>query len=187
MRVIAGKFGSRPLKSLKGRSLRPSSDRLRETCFNVLGTLVKDSLFVDCFAGTGAVGIEALSRGAREAIFIENHGPAAALIQKNLDSLEIRHGAEILKMDALRGLEQLSDRRLLPDFIFLDPPYAETREYLRVLEFIGSARLLAPEGRIIAEHTRRIDLPPFLDDLEQTRVLTQGDAALSFYRLSLAA
>jgi len=90
-------------------------------------------------------------------------------------------------MDALRGLEELSDRRLLPDFVFLDPPYAETREYLRVLEFIGSARLLAPEGRIIAEHTRRIDLPTFLDDLEQTRVLTQGDAALTFYRLSLAA
>ena len=171
MRVIAGKFGSRPLKSLKGMSLRPSSDRLRETLFNVLGPLVKDSLFVDCFAGTGAVGIEALSRGAREAIFIENHAPAAALIQKNLESLEIRSGTEILRMDALRGLEELSDRRLLPDFIFLDPPYAETREYISVLEFIGSARLLAPEGRIVAEHTRRIDLPSFLDDLEQTRVL----------------
>jgi len=187
MRVIAGKFGSRTLKTLKGMSLRPSSDRLRETLFNVLGPVVKDSLFVDCYAGSGAVGIEALSRGAREAIFIEDHGPAVNLIQKNLESLQIAKGVEVLKMDALRGLEELSDRRLLPDFIFLDPPYAETREYFRILEFIGSAHLLAPEGRIIAEHSRRIQLPGFLDDLEQTRVITQGDAALSFYSLSLAA
>lgn len=187
MRVIAGKFGSRPLKSLKGKAMRPSSDRLRETLFNVLGPLVKDSLFVDCFAGTGAVGIEALSRGAREAIFIENHAPASALIQKNLDSLEIRGGTEILKIDALRGLEKLSDRRLLPDFIFLDPPYAHTREYVSVLEFIGSSRLLAPEGCIIAEHWHHLELPSFLENLERFRVLKQGDSGLSFYSLSLAA
>ncbi len=187
MRVIAGKYGSRPLKSLKGMAMRPSSDRLRETLFNVLGPLVKDSLFVDCFAGTGSVGIEALSRGAREAIFIENHGPAVALIQKNLDSLQISRGTEILRMDALRGLEKLSDRRLLPDFIFLDPPYAQTREYIAVLEFIGSARLLAPEGCIIAEHSHHVELPSFLENLERFRVLKQGDSSLSFYSLSLAA
>ncbi len=187
MRVIAGKFGSRPLKSLKGLSMRPSSDRLRETLFNVLGPLVKDSLFVDCFAGTGAVGIEALSRGAREAIFIENHAPAAALIQKNLDSLQINRGSEILKVDALVGLEKLSDRRLLPDFIFVDPPYGDTPQYLPVLELIGSARLLAPEGRVIVEHWHHLELPSFVDDLEQTRVLAQGDAVLTFYRLSRAA
>ena len=167
--------------------MRPSSDRLRETLFNVLGPSVKDSLFVDCFAGTGAVGIEALSRGAREAVFIENHAPAAALIQKNLDSLQIGRGTEILKMDALVGLEKLSDRRLLPDFIFVDPPYGDTPQYLPVLELIGSARLLAPEGRVVVEHWHHLELPSFVDDLEQTRVLGQGDAVLTFYRLSRAA
>ena len=101
MRVIAGKYRSRILKSLKGLALRPTSDRLRETLFNVLGPGVVGSRFVDVFAGTGAVGIEALSRSAAEVIFIENHPPAAKLIRSNLDSLKITSGATILGFDAL--------------------------------------------------------------------------------------
>src|SRR3974390_2274097 len=107
MRVIAGKFRSRQLKSLKGTALRPTSDRLRETLFNILGERIPSSRFVDAFAATGAVGIEALSRGAAEAIFIERHAPAAALIRKNLESLEIKTGARVLGSDALHGLELL--------------------------------------------------------------------------------
>ncbi|MFZ0738632.1 MAG: 16S rRNA (guanine(966)-N(2))-methyltransferase RsmD [Candidatus Acidiferrales bacterium] len=187
MRVIAGKYGSRPLRALKGIALRPTSDRLRETLFNVLGPLVNDALFVDCFAGTGAVGIEALSRGAREAIFIEKHPPATALVRKNLESLQITSGVEVITADALRGLEKLSKRRLLPDFIFLDPPYRETVEYERILNFLDDARLLAPEGRIIVEHIRRLELPAYFQNLERSRLLVHGDAALSFYRLARAA
>ena len=104
MRVIAGKFRSRSLKSLKGLALRPTSDRLRETLFNVLADRVPDARFVDAFAGTGAVGIEALSRGAREVIFIENHAPAVALIRENLQTLGIQSLASVLALDALRGL-----------------------------------------------------------------------------------
>jgi 16S rRNA (guanine966-N2)-methyltransferase len=187
MRVIAGKYRSRPLRSLKGMALRPSSDRLRETLFNVLGPLVKDALFVDCFAGTGAVGIEALSRGAKEAIFIENHRPATALIRLNLDSLDIPSGYEVICGDALKSLEELSKRRLLPDFIFLDPPYREAGEYDRILEFVDSARLLAPEGRLIVEHTKRLELPGYLTNIARTRQIAQGDTVLTFYRLALAA
>src|SRR5713101_7766344 len=104
MRIVAGKYRSRILKSLKGTALRPTSDRLRETLFNVLGDRVSASRFLDVFAGTGAVGIEALSRGAAVAVFIENHAPAAVLIRRNLESLAITSGAQVLPLDALRGL-----------------------------------------------------------------------------------
>src|SRR5258708_36655890 len=100
MRVIAGTFRSRQLKSLKGLALRPTSDRLRETLFNVLAPRIEGSRFIDGFAGTGAIGIEAISRGATEVIFIENYGAAATLIQKNLDSLDIRSGVKIITADA---------------------------------------------------------------------------------------
>jgi 16S rRNA (guanine(966)-N(2))-methyltransferase RsmD len=111
MRIIAGKYRSRILKSLKGLALRPTSDRLRETLFNVLGPAVAGSRFLDVFAGTGAVGIEALSRGAAEAIFVESHAPAAKLIRHNLDSLGIATGGTILHADALAALQKLAARR----------------------------------------------------------------------------
>src|SRR5262252_598107 len=108
MRVIAGAYRSRILKSLKGPALRPTSDRLRETLFNVLGSSVAGSRFLDLFAGTGAIGIEALSRGAAEVVFVESHAPAAALIRRNLASLDIQSGAIVLAVDALRGLQKLA-------------------------------------------------------------------------------
>jgi 16S rRNA (guanine(966)-N(2))-methyltransferase RsmD len=191
MRVIAGTYRSRILKSLKGLALRPTSDRLRETLFNVLGGNVAGSRFIDLFAGTGAVGIEALSRGAAEAVFVENHPPAAALIRRNLESLGIRTGATVLAADALRGLETLASRQNAKsqgyEFVFLDPPYAAAKEYARVLEFLGSADLVAPGGVVIAEHRRSVDLPEKIRKLHRFRVLRQGDAALSFYRRASAA
>jgi 16S rRNA (guanine(966)-N(2))-methyltransferase RsmD len=186
MRVIAGTYRSRILKSLKGLELRPTSDRLRETLFNVLGTEVAGSRFVDLFAGTGAIGIEALSRGAADVVFIENHPPAVALIRRNLESLRIRSGAKIIASEALRGLEKLASHEKREfrgyDFIFLDPPYAAAKEYARVLEFLGSAYLLGPGGMVVAEHRRSFDLPEEAGTLRRLRVLKQGDAALSFYR-----
>jgi 16S rRNA (guanine966-N2)-methyltransferase len=186
MRVIAGKFRSRRLKGPGRLRLRPSSDRLRETLFNILGRSVEDSLFVDLYAGTGAIGIEALSRGARETIFIESHAAGARLVKQNLDALGIRSGAEVIEADAVRGLEKLSGRRLVADFIFLDPPY-KGDEYLRVLEFLDDSHLVAPYGLVIAEHHRRMELPERLGRLERVRLHEQGDAALSFYRLAAAA
>ena len=187
MRVVAGKFRSRPLRSLKGLELRPSSDRLRETLFNILGPAVQGASFLDLYAGTGAVGIEALSRGARHACFVERHAPATALIRRNLDSLGTGKEAEILAVDVLRGLERLESRHAHADFVFLDPPYAAAEEYENVLDFLGESLLLAPGGRVIAEHLKKHALPERAGELELTRVVTQGDAALSFYRLALAA
>src|SRR6267143_434978 len=186
MRVIAGTHRSRILKSLKGLALRPTSDRLRETLFNVLAPNIAGSRFVDLFAGTGAIGIEALSRGAAEVVFIENHPPAATLIRRNLESLDIRSGATVLAVDTLRGLAMLASRKKQAepgfDYIFLDPPYAAAEEYARVLEFLGSATLLAPGAIVVAEHRRNFDLCEEAGILRRFRVLRQGEAALSFYR-----
>jgi 16S rRNA (guanine966-N2)-methyltransferase len=187
MRVIAGTYRSRILKSLKGLALRPTSDRLRETLFNVLGQAVGGARFLDLFAGTGAVGIEAISRGASDVVVIENHAPAATLIRKNLDSLGVRSGATVLGVDVLRGLEMLlaASRKggAAPfDFVFLDPPYAAAEEYARVLRFLGAASFLAPNSIVIAEHRHNFELPARAGALVRYRVLKQGDAALSFYR-----
>jgi len=186
MRVIAGIYRSRILKSLKGLALRPTSDRLRETLFNVLAPVISGSRFVDLFAGTGAIGIEALSRGASEVVFIENHAPAATLIRRNLESLGISTGVTVLAVDALRGLAMLAARKNSGapafDYVFLDPPYAAAEDYSRVLEFLGSADLLAIGGLVVAEHRRNFDLPEEPGAIKRFRVLRQGDAALSFYR-----
>jgi 16S rRNA (guanine966-N2)-methyltransferase len=186
MRVIAGQFRSRQLRSLKGHALRPTSDRLRETLFNVISARVPDSRFIDVFAGTGAVGIEAISRGAAHVVFIENHPPAASLIQKNLASLEICSGAIVLPLDALRALDRLASAHKpgTPPFgiVFLDPPYAASEDYLRVLSFLGQAPFLSDGSLVIAEHRRTFDLAERFGNLERIRVLRQGDASLGFYR-----
>ena len=187
MRIIAGKYRSRILKSLKGLALRPTSDRLRETLFNILGPSVAGSRFLDVFAGTGAVGIEALSRGAAEAIFIENHFPAAKLIRQNLDSLKIDSGYTILAADALITLQKLAARHTPSapgfDFVFVDPPYANHADYARILEFLSSssATFLSPNSLIIFEHHHKFHLPEQSGRLARIRLLKQGDATLSFF------
>jgi 16S rRNA (guanine966-N2)-methyltransferase len=187
MRVIAGKYRSRALKGPGNLPLRPTSDSLRETLFNVLGPSLEDSLFIDLFAGTGAVGIEAISRGARDAFFVESNPKAVKLIRDNLAALQISRNVEVIEAEAVRGLEKIAARRLVADFIFLDPPYDETDQYSEVLEYLDSSHLIAPQGMVIAEHYSKIELLERLDRLECTRQIEQGDAVLSFYSLAAAA
>lgn len=186
MRIIAGIYRSRLLKSLKGLALRPTSDRLRETLFNVIGPSIVGARFADLFAGTGAVGIEAISRGAAEVFFLEKYPPAVALIHKNLASLDITTGATVLPLDALTGLQKIvhraKDTSAPLDFIFLDPPYKATDDYQRVLQFLGAVPALTSDGRVIAEHSSKVELPSHIGFLVRYRVLKQGDAALSFFR-----
>lgn len=181
MRVIAGKFGSRTLKGPRGQALRPTSDRLRETLFNILGTAIDNSVFVDAYAGTGAVGIEALSRGAKRAVFIEKHRTAVALIRKNLEMLDIAQDAEVLATDAVKGLAWLANEGTRANFIFLDPPYADVTEYARALEFLGKLSLLAPGARVIVEHEKRRKLAKTIGQLTLVRTVEQGDGVLSIY------
>jgi 16S rRNA (guanine966-N2)-methyltransferase len=189
VRVIAGKYRRRKLAGPGALALwlRPTSDRLRETLFNVLGPEIEDSLFLDVCAGTGAMGIEALSRGAREAVFIESDPRGVRLVRENLETLGIRTAAQLLEADAVEGLEKLSVRRAMADFIYVDPPYEALAVRQRILEYLDASHLIAPRGLVLVEH-RWDKLPPErFDRLERLRLLEQGDASVSFYGLAAAA
>jgi 16S rRNA (guanine966-N2)-methyltransferase len=188
MRVVGGQFRSRTLRTLRGLDLRPTSDRLRETLFNVLTSgnpaALQDSTWLDVFAGTGAVGIEALSRGARMVYFIENSRRAAHLIRENLRSLAITEGFQIIMREAEIGLRLLDTQAVACDFCFLDPPYAQQELYEQTLGFLSQARVLIPKSVVIAEHEARFEPGERFGALVRFRRLDQGDAALSFYRRS---
>jgi 16S rRNA (guanine966-N2)-methyltransferase len=183
MRVIAGQFRSRQLKSLKGPALRPTSDRLRETLFNILALRIGGARFLDLFAGTGAVGIEAVSRGAAFVVFVESHPPAARLIGQNLAALGIAGNVRVMNSGAVPAVTRLAAEGLPPfDFVFLDPPYAQEDDYRATLEALDKAPLVGASGVVVVEHRKSFALPERVGRLEQFRRLRQGDAALGFYR-----
>jgi 16S rRNA (guanine(966)-N(2))-methyltransferase RsmD len=188
MRVIAGKFRSRPLQSLRGLDLRPTADRLRETLFNVLaagnGSVFEGKVWLDLCAGTGAIGIEALSRGAAHVHFVESSTAAAGLIRGNLVSLGVETGFEILRDDVVRALGKLAARNVTADFVFLDPPYRLEKIYGEVLQLLSQSSLLRPETVVVVEHDKRFDPGDSFVTLLRYRKVEQGDAVLSLYRLA---
>ncbi|MCR5546214.1 MAG: 16S rRNA (guanine(966)-N(2))-methyltransferase RsmD [Lachnospiraceae bacterium] len=147
LRVIAGEARSVPLKTLDGLDTRPTTDRVKETLFNLLQNYIYDSRFLDLFAGSGQIGIEALSRGAREAVFIEKNKKAADIIEQNLAKTKLEENAEVLKRDVLSSLPFLGSEF---DLIFMDPPYALEIEK-EVLSSIKEHHVLAEDGQIIIE------------------------------------
>jgi 16S rRNA (guanine966-N2)-methyltransferase len=185
--VIGGQYRSRALRSLRGMDIRPTSDRLRETLFDVLcaGRLdaLAGSVWLDLFAGTGAVGIEALSRGAHAVHFVESSPRAVALIRENLRSLGINEGFEIEERKAGRALRMLDSQAVTCDYVFLDPPYRMQQAYDDILGLLSQLRLLRPAGMVIAEHEKKFDPGERFGALQRFRILKQGDAGLSFYRL----
>src|SRR5262245_37054019 len=160
MRVIAGEFRSRKLKTLPGLEVRPTPDRLREALFNVLAPQIEGVTFLDAYAGTGAVGIEALSRGAARAIFIERSKAAAEIIRENLRALDLTNRAEVLQG---RVAQYLPQRRA--DILFLDPPYDDEKEY--------NVISAATADLVIAQHSSRLKLPEY-PNREVTRTVKQG-------------
>ncbi len=134
MRVIGGEFRSRRLKAPPGTDVRPTPDRLRETLFNILAARIEGAVFVDAYAGTGAVGIEALSRGASRAIFIESNRETADIIRDNLTTLGLRSRSEVFTGKVLQSLERLSAGASI---VFLDPPYDKEREYAAAMHILG--------------------------------------------------
>ncbi|HSY12654.1 MAG TPA: 16S rRNA (guanine(966)-N(2))-methyltransferase RsmD [Verrucomicrobiae bacterium] len=185
MRVIAGQFRSRPLQSLPGLDLRPTSDRLRETLFDVLSATrdLADTVWLDLYAGTGAVGIEAFSRGARQVYFVESTKKHARLLRDNLQSLGISAGYEVQEREVMKALSLLDSTGVVCDFCFLDPPYRMRGAYEQTLGYLAQSRLLQPSTIVIAEHEKKFNLEERFGALLRYRRLEQGDAALSFYRL----
>jgi len=187
MRVIAGKYRGRPLRSLRGEDIRPTSDRLRETLFNVLTAgnpqALESTVWLDLFAGTGAVGIEALSRGARQVYFAENSAAAAKLIERNLQSLGIEEGFRILHDDLSGVIWRLKREHVAADVVFLDPPYRMRKFYEDTLTALGESSLVWAMSLVIAEHEKKFDPGEEFGSLRRIRKLTQGNSSLSFYRI----
>ena len=172
MRVIGGEFRSRSLKSVPGLAVRPTPDRLREALFNVLAPRIEGTVFADLYAGSGAVGIEALSRGTSRAIFAEQSRAAVNVLRQNLKSLDLEPRAQILQGRATALLGGIR-----ADIVFLDPPYELEGEYETALAKLGAR----PPRLVIVQHDVRLKLEPSYGALQQTRVLRQGDNCLSFY------
>ncbi|MEJ2008465.1 MAG: 16S rRNA (guanine(966)-N(2))-methyltransferase RsmD, partial [Acidobacteriota bacterium] len=187
MRIISGSHRGHRIQTLKGASLRPTSDQMRETLFDVLGPSVRDSRFLDAYAGSGAVGLEALSRGAREVVFIEHHRAASEMIRKNLAALGMSAGFRLVNSKVLTALERLDEESDPFDYVFLDPPYSEVSEYHHALRQLGRSSILTPTSLIVAEHSRHYFLEDHYNRLARTRTIRHGDAQLSFYRLSQTA
>jgi 16S rRNA (guanine966-N2)-methyltransferase len=189
MRVIAGTYRSRPLIAPKGDQTRPTSDRLRETLFNILSPRLEGCRFVDLYAGTGAVGIEAISRGAAHVWLVERAEPPLAAIRANLRSLKIAGGYSVEERSATAVLERLAKSTQSPqlNIVYLDPPWDAEAEYTNTLQFLGSTRgvgILAPGALVVAEHNSKSALNPRYGSLLQTRTLKQGDAGLSFFAVA---
>ncbi|MCP9494766.1 MAG: 16S rRNA (guanine(966)-N(2))-methyltransferase RsmD [Pyrinomonadaceae bacterium MAG19_C2-C3] len=191
MRVIAGEYRGRTLKSPPSLDVRPTADRLRETLFNVLAPRIVDARCLDLCAGTGAIGIEALSRGASFVTFVERSRKMCALVEENLDLCRVEEErSEVVMSDAADFLRRAHRKSAagkeggIWDVVFYDPPYAS--DYLPVLgEFrVGedATSLLKPDGVLIVEHHHKKPLPESLGDVRRWRVIKQGDAALSFYQ-----
>jgi len=191
MRVIAGTYRSRLLAAPSGVGTRPTSDRLRETVFNILSPRIPGCRFADLYAGTGAVGIEAISRGAAHVLFAERAAPALGALRANLASLKIATGFTVEERGTGALLERLAKRAAeaprpgeLLDLIYLDPPWEAEAEYGATLQLLGSARgrsILSPGALVVAEHSSKSPLAERYGALERTRTLKQGDAALTFY------
>ncbi|MEK6325348.1 MAG: 16S rRNA (guanine(966)-N(2))-methyltransferase RsmD [Acidobacteriota bacterium] len=182
MRVIGGIHRGRRLRTIGGLAVRPTSDRLRERLFNILAPRIQGSRFLDICAGSGAVGIEALSRGASEVTFIERSRRACAVIEANLASLGIAQ-ATIINQNAAVSLKQLDQETTQFDIAFFDPPYA-SEIYTQVMNQLSSGNLLTAEALVIVEH--RVKTPPGPDcgKLRIFREVKQGESALAFYEIS---
>lgn len=184
MRIIAGEYRGRVLKSPVGVKTRPTSDRLRETLFNIISPGIgPEKRFLDLCSGTGAVGIEALSRGAGYSVFVDRSRRACALIETNLDLLSVPEELTEIVCDSAESF--LSRGQPRPwDFIFFDPPYAH--DYRPVLHRIGTAEtdILSEGGSLIAEHHLKSEIPDAVGRLRRWRIVRQGESCLSFYELS---
>lgn len=187
MRVIGGNYGGRPLRTLRGTDIRPTSDRLRETLFNVLTSGNPESLrgtvWLDLFAGTGAVGIEALSRGAKQVCFVETATLAVQAIEQNLKTLEIAEGYRILRDDMAGTIWRLQREHFVADVVFLDPPYRMQQAYEATLAALAQSSLIWAMSLVVAEHEKKFDPGTQFGTLRRIRKLVQGNSVLSFYRM----
>ena len=179
MRIIAGEFKGRRLAAVKGR-IRPTSDKVREAIFNILGPAVVEAKVLDLFAGTGALSLEALSRGAADAVLVEDQSAALGVLQRNLETLGLKDRVRVLALPVAGALRKLAAQREQFNLIFLDPPYGRglALEALKALQVSG---LLQSGARIVAEHSQRETLPEQVGRLTLSQARRYGDTQVAFY------
>jgi 16S rRNA (guanine966-N2)-methyltransferase len=185
VRIIAGQFRSRKLIAPDGLKTRPTSDRLRETLFNVLQPRIDGAVFADLYAGSGAVGLEALSRGAKHVHFAENAKPPFIALRENAGSLGLKEGVDhtVHMRGTEPALRAMAEAGTKLNLVFLDPPYEAMAELSAALGLLATLPVLAKGAVIIAEHSRKQSPPESVEALARYRLLRQGDAALSFYTM----
>ncbi len=181
MRVITGIAKGRKLKSPKGMETRPTSDRIKEALFNIIGSRAIDVNFLDLYAGTGAIGIEALSRGAVKAVFVEKNPKTVKIIKENLQVTGLSEKAEILVQEADRAISLISAKGEIFNIIFIDPPYLKDLEKTS-LAMIDNNSLLAPDGWVIVESSKLDTMPHEVGQLKMFRQEKYGDTVLTFYQ-----
>lgn len=182
MRIIAGIAKNRKLKAPSGHNTRPITDMIKEALFNVLGAKTKDANFLDLFAGSGSVGIEALSRGAKLVIFIDNDNAAVKVIKSNLEHCNFTSGFEVYKNDVFKALNILEKRKLAFNIIYVDPPFTKTELFEQVMISLDSKfKLIAKEGLIIIRTPSRYSMPDEYSNLIKCRYDEYGESALHYY------
>jgi 16S rRNA (guanine966-N2)-methyltransferase len=184
MRIISGKFRGRRLRGPRGLALRPTSDRLKETLFNILAPEIVGARFLDVFAGTGSIGLEAISRGAREVVFIESSHEAVQLIRQNLELCGITSGFRILPGDVFQSLRTVAREGFEAEVAFMDPPY-HWGPYGDLLETMFVSGIAPPGSRVVVEHHRKSPLPESGAGFRCVRTVRQSDKCLSFYQSSI--
>ncbi|MFY0546121.1 16S rRNA (guanine(966)-N(2))-methyltransferase RsmD [Brevibacillus sp. H7] len=180
MRVISGAHRGRRLTAVPGKGTRPTTDKVKESIFNMIGPYFSGGLALDLYAGTGGLGIEALSRGADRAVFVELDAKAFSVVKQNVSACRLEDRAELYRTDAARALKALSKRGLSFDLVFLDPPYAKQRIVEEIAE-MQELHLLAPGAWIVAEHDAGITLPEQIGECSMDRSVTYGETAVTIY------
>jgi 16S rRNA (guanine(966)-N(2))-methyltransferase RsmD len=180
MRIIAGSLGGRVLAPVRGRT-RPTAAKVREAVFSILGEAVAGARVLDLFAGTGALGIEALSRGAGAAVFVEDHPAALKVLRRNLESLDLEARALVLPVAALTALKKLGRQGERFHLVFLDPPYGAGAAG-QVLAALGAGNILAPGARVVAEHSSRETLAEVVGGLQRRELRRYGDTQVAIYQ-----
>lgn len=180
MRIIGGALRGRRLSTTKGGAIRPTTDKVREAVFAILTPCLTEGTVLDLYAGTGSLGIEALSRGMRRAVFIENSPQAIALLKKNIAACALEKQSEIIRLPVARGLQILSSRKEAFDLILLDPPYRD-RLVEKTLSAISEAGVITPEGVVVAEHSVKEVPAAALGTLRLDDQRHYGQTMISFF------
>jgi 16S rRNA (guanine(966)-N(2))-methyltransferase RsmD len=182
MKIGSGRFRGRTIQVPKGLKTRPTSGRLKKALFDIIASELPGARVLDLFAGAGALGLEALSRGASHVLFVERRKSAIAAIENNLEKLGVAHQAEVHQGEATKALDQLSRRSEGIHVVLLDPPYA-AGVYEAVLKRINETAIVAAQGLVIVEHHHKVELDDTYGNLQRHRVVRAGESCLTFYRL----